>query len=116
VVSTSAISQKVLGAIQQTGVTATLVDPNATYATSGTVTEVPVSTSVQCSPLVDESRRWNDPSITATVYISAYNMSVRPRPGFRLTHTGRTFVVIGAFPYSIHDVVIAWRLDLGEVA
>lgn len=116
-VSAQQISLKALGAIQKVGVLASLIDPNSTYQTaSGGVTEAPVTTAVWCTPLIDESRRWQDPSVTATVYISAYQMPVIPRPGFRIVVNGRTFVVMAAFPYSIHDQVLTWRLDVGEVA
>lgn len=111
------ILRDVRQAIEETGVTATLIDPNSTYSTAtGGVTEAPVTSSVRCSPLVDESKRWNDPSITATVYLAAEDMTLTPRPGFRLVVNGRTFAVIAAFPYSIKDTVLAWRLDVGEVA
>ena len=114
--SAQALSRKALSAIQKTGVLASLVDPNATYSTaSGGVTEAPVSSTVWCSPLTDESKRWLDPSITATVYVSAYQMPVIPRPGFRVVINGRTFAVIAVFPYSMMDTVITWRLDVGEV-
>ena len=114
--SAQQVSLKALSAIQKVGVVATLVDPQATYATSGMVVEGPVEYAVWSSPLVDESKRWLDSSITATAYLSAYNLPVRPQPGWRLRHGGRTFVVVAAFPYSYVDTIISWRLDLGEVA
>lgn len=113
---TSEFLRDVLEAIKEVGVRASLIDPNATYSTaSGGVTEAPVTAAVWCSPLVDESKRWLDPSITATVYASAADVSMSPRPGLRLVMNGRTFAVVAVFTYSLAATVAAWRLDIGEV-
>lgn len=110
------MSKAALKATQMGGVQATLVDPAAAYATTGTVTEGPVEYAVWASSVRDESRRWQEPSITGTVYVSARGISAKPQPGWRLKHGGRVFVVIAVLPNTVNDTVIDWRLDVGEVA
>lgn len=104
-----------LKGIKLTGLQATLIDPAAAYV-SGGVTETPTEYAVWATPLFDESRRWLDPSITATIYISSEGLSVRPHIGWRLRHSGRTFTVVAVFANSVADQPFTWRLDVGEVA
>ena len=110
------ISKATLKATQMSGLEATLVDPRGAYAVDGTVTEGPVEYSVWSTALFDESKGWQTSGITATVYVSARDISARPEPGWRLKHSGRVFVVIAVAPNSLHDIIIQWRLDVGEVA
>lgn len=109
------MSKATLKATQMGGVQATLVDPVAAYATTGTVTEGPVEYAVWATD-IDESQQWADPSITGTVYVSARGLSAKPLPGWRLKHTGRVFAVIAVMPSSTNGTVYQWRLDVGEVA
>ena len=111
-----AIANATLKATQISGLEATLVDPRAVYAVNGTVAETATEYPVWSTPLFDESRRWQESSITATVYVSDLDAAVRPQPGWRLKHSGRVFAVIAVLPNSVNDTVIQWRLDVGEVA
>jgi len=111
-----AMSNATLKATKLNGLEATLVDPRAVYAVDGTVVETSTEYPVWSTPLFDESKRWEEPSITATVYVSELDIAARPQPGWRLKHSGRVFAVIAVLPNSVHDKVIQWRLDVGEVA
>ena len=110
------MSNAMLQANQLTGVEAQLVDPRAVYAVDGTVAETSTEYPVSATPLFDESRRWEEPGITATVYVTGLEVGARPQPGWRLKHSGRVFAVIAVLPNSVNDTVIQWRLDVGEVA
>lgn len=99
-----AMSRAQLKATQMTGVQARLVDP-----------VVSVEHQVWATPL-DESRQWQEPSVTARVWISGHDLAATPQPGWRLQHSGRVFAVIGVLANKIQDTVLDWRLDVGEVA
>jgi hypothetical protein len=110
------ISAAQFQATKLTGLEAQLVDPRGAYNTSGTVTETPVEYACWATDLRDESRRWRDDGISATVYVTQLDSAARPQPGWRLKYAGRVFTVIDAFPSYIGTAVTQWRLDVGEVA
>ena len=115
------MASRTLKATQLTGIEAQLVDPRASYATNGTVTESPLEYQVWATDLRDESERWEDAGtegagITATVYVPALGVAAKPKPGWRLQYGDRVFAVISVFPTSVSGTVIQWRLDVGEVA
>jgi len=107
--------------IGEFGTTATLVVPNrGAVDDAGNVEEDdPTEHVVQCSDLVDESRRYGSLSthqqIAGTVYLTA-EVPVEPSLAHRLIYQGRTFQVLAAFPYRVQGGIAAWRLDLSEVA
>lgn len=105
-----------LKATQLTGIEAQLVDPRASYSTNGTVAESPLEYPVWATDLRDESDRWEDAGITATVYVPAKGLTAKPKPGWRLQYGGRVFAVIAVLPSSANGTVYEWRLDVGEVA
>jgi len=110
------MASRTLQVTQLTGIEATLVDPRGAYSTSGTVTESPIEYSVWATDLRDESDRWEDASITATVYVPANGLTAKPKPGWRLKYGDRVFAVIAVLPTTVSETVIQWRLDVGEVA
>lgn len=110
------IAQATLQATKLTGIQAQLVDPRGTYSTSGTVAESPLEYAVWATDLRDESDRWEESGITATVYVAAKDVAAQPKPGWRLKYSGRVFAVMAVLPSFVSGTTVHWRLDVGEVA
>jgi len=110
------IAKATLKATQLVGIEAKLVDPRGAYSTSGTVTESPLEYPVWATDLRDESDRWEEAGITATVYVSAEDVTAKPQPGWRLKYNGRVFAVIAVRTTGFSGATVQWRLDVGEVA
>lgn len=102
------------------GTTCVVTVPNATVSTAGVVTEVPVTHTVRCTDLVEESRRYatQDTSqrVTGTIYLGAAGLAFTPSIGQRVTYQARTLAVVAVFPYRVQGGVAMWRLDLAEIA
>lgn len=106
--------------ILEFGSSCTVTVPNATTDDAGTVTEDPEEYEVNCTDLVDESRRWGSQDTTQTVvgtiYLGAMGLEFDPAIGQRVAYQGRTLVVVATFPYRVQGGIAMWRLDLAEVA
>lgn len=102
------------------GTTCVVIIPNATVSTGGIVTEAVTAHTVQCTDLVDDSRRYatQDTSqrVTGTIYLGAAGLAFVPAIGQRVTYQARTLAVVAVFPYRVQGGVAMWRLDLAEIA
>lgn len=115
------VAARVLEALKAYGVNGTLVSVAGAYdRDTASVTETTVEHAISVSDLVDEAERYGDvlnsKNVSGTFYVAAQGLNATPKINDRITYQSRTFHVIEAAPYRMIGKLIAWRLDVSEVA
>lgn len=104
------------------GTTCTYVQPNATGAASGVVTETETETEdVDCFGPIGETKDSEASGARARFVIPASGFVITPRVGDRLLLPGaevgdspQTWLVVAVDRVSVANIVVAWRLSCAE--
>ena len=112
------LAARALEGIARIGAAGTLVTQNDTYSAGG-VTGVSTSAAVVLAGPVDESTRYAATGAasgtTATFHLAASGVTTAPDLGDHILFGTTEYVILGKSDFSLQGVMIAWRLDVGEI-
>lgn len=107
-----------LDLIGELGTSATWRVPTTVHADDGIVSTNYTSHAVDCTDMVDESRRYGQSDAmqraTGTLYVAFGGIDVTPAIGHQVTYRSRNWTVVAVTAYAVTGADVMWRVDVAE--